>query len=192
MSRTPSTMLPLGTEIPDFNLKDFNNKTFSNKDLKKGQPTLVFFISNHCPYVKHVRSKFVEIIAEYQKKGLNAVAINSNDIKEYPDDSPENMKLDAEKYNYTFPYLFDETQETAKEFHAACTPDFFLFDKNNKLFYRGQMDNARPGNEEKVSGKDLLNAIELVLSDSKPPEIQKPSLGCNIKWKPGNAPDYFN
>jgi thiol-disulfide isomerase/thioredoxin len=149
------------------------------------------FICNHCPYVKHIRPRLAEVTKDLAGKGLAVVGINSNDSGLYPDDSPEAMKAEAEEYGYTFPYLVDEDQSVAKAFRAACTPDLFLFDGNGKLAYRGQFDSSRPKNDEPVTGADLVAAAEAVLEGRPAPEDQRPSIGCNIKWKPGNEPDYF-
>ena len=192
MSLTPSTMLPLGSPAPDFNLPDAKGNLVSMSDFKDAPALLVVFMCNHCPYVKHVRPVMVPLVQEYQKKGVAVVAINSNDSKSYPDDGPEKMSKDQKEYDYTFPYLIDESQLVAKAFRAACTPDFFLFDKNKKLIYRGQMDSSRPGNDVQVTGEDLRRALDAVLEGRSIDENQKPSMGCNIKWKPGNEPDYFN
>ncbi len=191
MSRTPSTMLALGTSAPEFCLPDVNGKTVSLSDFDESPALLVVFMCNHCPFVKHLKTELAQLIRELQPKGLAAVGINSNDYANYPDDTPELMAVDAQNFNYSFPYLVDENQEVAKAYRAACTPDFFLFDRNRKLVYRGQMDDSRPGNELPVTGSDLRTAIESVLSGKDISEHQKPSIGCNIKWKAGNEPDYF-
>ncbi len=191
MSLTPSTMLPLDTSAPDFSLPDTGGKTVSLSDFEKGKPLLVVFMCNHCPYVKHIQHDFAELVAEYQKKGVEVVGINANDVQNFPEDSPENMAAAAKEIGYTFDYLYDEDQEVAKAYRAACTPDFFLFDEERKLFYRGQMDASRPGNDISISGNDLRGALDRVLAGKAPPEEQRPSLGCNIKWKAGNEPDYF-
>jgi peroxiredoxin len=191
MTATPSTMMPLGTIAPSFKLRDTQG-LFVSSDQFKNKPLLVVFMCNHCPYVKHVREGLVLLIKEYRKKGLAVVGINSNDAEEYPDDAPEKMLEDALKFGYSFPYLYDPTQEVAKAYHAACTPDFFLFDKDGKLVYRGQMDDSRPGNGVPVTGKDLRLALDAVVSGKPVLPFQKPSLGCNIKWKPGNDPEYFH
>jgi len=191
MSLTPSTMLPLDTSAPDFSLPDTGGKTVSLSDFEKGKPLLVVFMCNHCPYVKHIQHDFAELVAEYQKKGVEVVGINANDVQNFPEDSPENMAAAAKEIGYTFDYLYDEDQEVAKAYRAACTPDFFLFDGERKLFYRGQMDASRPGNDISISGNDLRGALDRVLAGKAPPEEQRPSLGCNIKWKAGNEPDYF-
>ena len=190
MAETPSTMLELGTPAPFFRLPDLDGKLVSLDDFR-GKPLLVAFICNHCPYVKHVIDKFSELAREYQRKGVAVVAINSNDVDAYPEDSPERMREFAAKHHFTFPYLFDESQEVAKAYRAACTPDFYLFDREHKLVYRGQMDGSRPGNGVPVTGEDLTRAVELLLAGKPIPEDQRPSVGCNIKWKPGNEPDYF-
>jgi thiol-disulfide isomerase/thioredoxin len=191
MTATPSTMRPLETKAPFFKLRDAHGLVVSS-DQFADKPLLVIFMCNHCPYVKHVREGMVRLTKEYRKKGVAVVGINSNDAKAYPDDAPDKMLQDAMKYNYTFPYLYDKTQEVAKAYHAACTPDFFLFDKDRKLFYRGQMDDSRPGNGVPVTGKDLRFALDAMLSGQPLFSTQKPSLGCTIKWKPGNEPDYFS
>ncbi len=192
MARTPSTMIDLGTEAPDFCLPEpATGKTVCRDDFKGKKGLLVMFISNHCPYVKHIADELARFGREYQEKGLGIVAINANDVANYPDDSPEKMVEEVRARGYTFPYLFDESQEVAKAYQAACTPDFFLFDGDFKLVYRGQFDDARPRNDEPVTGKDLRAAADALLAGEPIPEDQKPSLGCNIKWKPGNEPDYY-
>ncbi len=191
MAETPSTMLPLGTVMPKFELSDFNGNLVSSREIGEGSGTLVVFFCNHCPFVKHIRDRFVQLTNEYLEKGLKVVAINSNDFDNYPDDSPEAMAAAAAEYGYQFPYLVDETQEVAKRFKAACTPDFFLFDGDRKLVYRGQMDDSRPGNDKPVTGADLRQAIDAVLAGRPVPSEQRPSIGCSIKWKPGNEPEYF-
>jgi peroxiredoxin len=191
MSLTPSRMLALGTQAPDFTLPDTEGNMISRPDFADRKGLLVMFICNHCPYVQHVRDELARLGREYQEKGIGVVAINANDVANYPEDRPEKMKEEKEKAGYTFPYLYDETQETAKAFGAACTPDFFLFDQNMKLVYRGQLDDARPGSGAPVNGKDIREALEAVLHMKPVPADQQPSIGCNIKWKPGNEPDYF-
>jgi peroxiredoxin len=191
MVETASTMLVLGTKAPDFELPDTGGKMVSLKDFAGSKALLVVFMCNHCPYVKHIIDKFVEIAREYQSKGVAVVGINSNDVDNFPDDSPENMTATAKAKGFTFPYLYDENQETAKAYKAACTPDFFLFDANRKLVYRGQLDDSRPGSGKPVTGADLKAAMGAVLANKKVLELQKPSMGCNIKWKPGNEPTYF-
>ena len=184
-------MLELGSKAPAFELIDTNQELRSLADLAGDEGTLVMFICNHCPYVKHLNSKFVELANEYQKKGINWIAISSNDVENYPQDSPELMKKLAEEEGFPFPYLCDENQEVAKAYKAACTPDLFLFDKSLKLYYRGQFDSSRPGNDIPVTGNDLEKAMQNLLESKPAPELQIPSIGCNIKWKPGNEPAYF-
>jgi peroxiredoxin len=185
-------MLPLGTAAPDFSLPDaVTGKTISLGDFKQAPALLVAFICNHCPYVKHVQAGLAQMANDLQARGVAVVAISSNDVANYPDDSPEKMKEEAQRAGYTFPYLFDETQSVARVYRAACTPDFFLFDGQRKLVYRGQMDDARRGNDLPVTGKDLRAAVDAVLSGKPVAANQIPSLGCNIKWKPGNEPEYF-
>ncbi|HSW46434.1 MAG TPA: thioredoxin family protein [Phycisphaerae bacterium] len=186
-----STMLPLGTKAPDFSLPDTGGRAVSLGDFKDAPALLVMFICNHCPYVKHVRAELARLGREYQAKGVAIVGINSNDADAYPDDSPEAMRREVADAGYVFPYLYDETQEAAKAYSAACTPDFFLFDRRQRLVYRGQLDDSRPKSGKPVTGKDLRAALDAVLADKPVPEPQIPSAGCNIKWKPGNEPDYF-
>jgi peroxiredoxin len=185
-----STMLPLGTAAPNFRLPDTNAQLVSLADFK-GKPLLVAFICNHCPYVKHIRSGLAQLARDYQPRGAALVAINSNDVANYPDDSPAEMAREAKSAGYLFPYLYDESQAVAKAYRAACTPDFFLFDKDHRLVYRGQFDDSRPGNSKPVTGADLRAALDAVLSGRPAPSTHKPSIGCNIKWKPGSEPDYF-
>jgi peroxiredoxin len=188
MAKTPSTMVPLGTRAPDFSLPDTAGKQVALGDFGKAPALLVMFICNHCPFVKHVRAGLAKLAKDYQPKGVAIVGINSNDIEHYPDDSPEKMAEEARAAGYSFPYLFDETQEVAKAYRAACTPDFFLFDRQRKLVYRGQMDDSRPGNGVPVTGKDLRAALDAVLAGKSVAAGQKSSMGCNIKWKAGNEP----
>jgi len=190
MVATPSTMLKIGTQMPSFNLPDFDGNMYSSEKFDE-QPVLVVFMCNHCPYVRHIVDTLSELAEEYQEKGVAVVAISSNDVENYPADSPEKMKQFAEEHDLSFPYLYDESQEVAKDYRAACTPDFFLFDENHKLYYRGQFDGSRPKNEVPVTGKDLTSAVENMLAGKVISRDQKPSVGCNIKWKPGNAPEYF-
>jgi peroxiredoxin len=179
-----SKMLPLGTKAPDFALPDTKTDAImSLSDLASNKANLIMFICNHCPYVIHVNDELVQLANEYLKRGVALIAISSNDVINYPQDSPENMKTIAEKEGYPFPYLYDESQEVAKAYHATCTPDFFLFDGNMKLVYRGQMDDSRPSNGKPVTGRDLRNAIDIVLSGGVVPDEQMPSIGCGIKWK---------
>lgn len=191
MALTPSTMLPLGTTAPDFKLPDTSGRTVSLADFKNAPALLVLFICNHCPYVKHIRAGLAQLARDYTPKGVAVVAINSNDVANYPDDSPARMKEEVKSAGYTFPYLYDETQAVAKAYRAACTPDIYLFDKNHKLVYRGQMDDSRPGSNLPVTGKDLRAALDAVLAGKPVSPNQKASVGCNIKWKAGNEPDYF-
>ncbi len=186
-----STMLPLGTSCPDFVLPDTEGITVSRDDAKGAPALVVAFISNHCPFVKHIRHKLAEVTTAYMDKGVKVVGIGANDVKNYPDDSPAKMKEEVKNIGYRFPYLYDESQEVAKAFKAACTPDFYVFDENLKLVYRGQFDDSRPGKDVPVTGADLTAAVEAVLAGQPVPEEQIPSIGCNIKWKPGNEPDYF-
>ncbi len=192
MAETPSQMLPLGAVAPDFSLKNVvDGRVYSLSDFEDGKSLLVMFICNHCPYVQHVLPEFKRLDEDYAEKGLRIVAINSNDIDSYPQDAPEPMRQLAEAEGWAFPYLLDEDQKLAKAFRAACTPDFFLFDQDRNLAYRGKLDDARPNNSAPVDGKNLRAAIEALLCGRQPSEDQQPSLGCNIKWKKGNEPDYF-
>jgi len=191
MSATPSTMLALGTEAPSFALPDGSGKTVSVDDFRGAPALLVMFICNHCPFVIHVRPELLRLARDYQAKSVAIVAISSNDADAYPQDSPARMKVEAETHGYSFPYLFDASQEVAKSYRAACTPDFYLFDAQRKLAYRGQLDASRPGNGLDVTGQDLRAALDAVLAGAPLPKEQRPSIGCNIKWKPGNEPDYF-
>jgi peroxiredoxin len=188
---TPSTMLPLGTAAPDFHLPDTNGKLVSPADFKTSPALLVIFMCNHCPYVIHLRASLAQLANDYAPKNVAIVGINSNDAKNYPDDSPAKMKEEVKNAGYIFPYLYDETQAVAKSYHAACTPDIFLFDRGRRLVYRGQFDASRPGNGIPVTGKDLRAALDAVLAGKTTSEFQAPSIGCNIKWKSGNEPDYF-
>ena len=187
MPETPSTMLPLGTVVPSFRLSDPHGKPVSSDQFKGAPALLVAFICNHCPYVKHVRSAFAALASEYQARGVAVVAINSNDSSTYPDDSPEKMAEEIESAGYTFPYLVDESQSVAKAFQAACTPDFFLFDRNHRLVYRGQFDDSRPNNGKPATGADLRGALDAALAGRPVSIDQKPSVGCNIKWKAEKA-----
>ena len=187
-------MLPLGTPAPDFLLPDVvSGKTVSPVHLKKKPPALlVMFICNHCPYVKHVQAGMTQMAKDFQARGVEVIAISSNDAMNYPADSPEKMKEEARRAGYTFPYLYDEAQHVARAYRAACTPDFFLFDAKLSLVYRGQMDDARRGNDLPVTGQSLRDAVDAVLAGRAVSSNQIPSLGCNIKWKPGQEPEYFN
>lgn len=184
MARTPSNMLALGTKAPHFELHDtVTDKTFNLEDLKGPNGTLIMFICNHCPFVKHINSEISKLGKEYQAKGIGIVAISSNDAENYPDDRPELMKQNAKDQGFTFPYLYDENQTVAKAYDAACTPDFYLFNAETELVYRGQLDDSRPENGKPVTGKDLRDALESLLKGEKIADLQKPSIGCNIKWK---------
>lgn len=184
MARTESTMLPLGTKAPDFTLQDTVTMNPVNLEKIKGEKgTVVMFICNHCPFVKHVNSELVRLCNDYRVAGFSFVAISSNDVENYPDDSPLEMRKAAQKNAYSFPYLYDDTQEVAKAYKAACTPDFYVFDDNLKLVYRGQLDNSRPGNGIPVNGRDLREALDNILNNNPQRKDQKPSIGCNIKWK---------
>lgn len=191
MSLTPSTMLELGTPAPTFSLPDTSGKIVNLADFSDAKALLVVFMCNHCPYVKHLRHALAAFGREYQEKHLAMVGINSNDADNYPDDAPGKMQAEVEENGYTFPYLFDASQDVAKAYRAACTPDFFLFDGLQKLVYRGQYDDSRPGKDAPITGYDLRAAADKVLAGDKPSMEQTPSIGCNIKWKPGAEPDYF-
>lgn len=191
MVMTASTMLPLGTEAPDFTLPDVQGNPISLSDFKEAEALVVVFMCNHCPFVKHVIDGLAKLAKEYQSRGVAFVGINSNDVENYPEDRPERMAQFAREKGIAFPYLYDETQEAAKRYRAACTPDFFVFDQSRRLVYRGQMDDSRPGSDAPVTGADLRSALEAVLKGEPMPQEQKPSMGCNIKWKTGNEPDYF-
>jgi thiol-disulfide isomerase/thioredoxin len=192
MVATPSTMLPLGTTIPDFSLQNAaDGSLVGPADFESNEALLVTFICNHCPFVKHVKDQLTRLAKDYLPKGVGIIAINSNDIGSYPQDGPDHMRELAESEGWAFPFLLDEGQDVAKAFNAACTPDFFLFDRERRLVYRGQMDDSRPGNDIPVTGKDLRRAIDAVLAGGPVSQDQRPSVGCNIKWKPGNEPQYF-
>ena len=192
MAETPSTMLPLGTKAPPFRLQDPHGKWVSLDDFNDAPALLVVFMCNHCPYVRHILSHFVELAKEYQARGVGVVGINSNDVENYPDDGPAKMAEEITRDGITFPYLHDESQEVAKAYRAACTPDVYLFDRDHRLVYRGQFDDSRPGNGRPVTGADLRTALDAVLAGRPVPKNQNPSLGCNIKWKRGNAPEYYS
>jgi len=184
MALTPSTMLPLGTLAPDFELPDtISGKHLSLQELKSDVATVIMFICNHCPYVKHVQHELAKLAQDYQAKKVSFIAINSNDVTNHPDDAPDKMREMAEKLGYTFPYLFDESQKVAKAYQAACTPDFYVFDKHLCCRYRGQLDESRPGNGIPVTGKDIRTALDHLITDTPIDPQQKPSMGCNIKWK---------
>ncbi len=192
MALTPSTMLPLGTTAPDFVLPDTEGNTVQLADFADQKALVVMFICNHCPFVKHVAGELKKLADDYADKGVGFVAINSNDAANYPDDSPAKMKEEKASRGYAFPYLYDEDQSIAKAYGAACTPDFYVFDQNMKLAYRGQLDDSRPDSGIPVTGSDLRAALDAVLAGSTPSTEQKPSMGCNIKWKKGSEPAYFN
>lgn len=191
MAAVNSTMLELGIKAPAFELPDTDGKVVSNTDFQRKKGLLVAFWCNHCPYVKHVRNAFIELATEWQKRGLGVVAIMSNDVENYPDDSPKKMKIEHQEFGYSFSYLFDADQKIAHAYQAACTPDFYLFDADHKLVYRGQFDASRPKNDIPVTGEDLNKAVESLLSGKTISKEQIPSIGCNIKWEKGNEPAYF-
>ena len=191
MVKTASTMLPLGTPAPDFALLSPTDGSTVSKGDFAGRPLLVIFMCNHCPFVVHLREALAAFTSEYLEKGLAIVGISSNDVDEYPQDGPEKMKEEAASAGYAFPYLFDATQDVAKAYTAACTPDFFLFDKDHSLVYRGQFDDSRPRTETPVTGADLRAACDALLAEREISPNQRASIGCNIKWKAGNAPSYF-
>ena len=192
MVRTASTMLPLGTKAPDFSLPNCSGSTVSLADYSGSKALLVIFMCNHCPYVKHVADGLKSLTDDYLPKGVGVVAISSNDADKYPDDNPEAMEKEKAERGYAFEYLYDEDQSVAQAYAAACTPDFFLFDADMKLVYRGQMDSSRPKSDIPVTGEDLRAALDAVLAGEAPAADQTASLGCNIKWKEGNEPQYFN
>lgn len=191
MALTPSTMLPLGTAAPDFQLPDtVSGKKLSLASFKDKKALLVMFICNHCPYVKHLKPALVQLGKDYEKKDAAIVAISANDPGTHPDDAPDKMAAEAKSLGYRFPYLFDETQKVAQAYKAACTPDFFVFDASRKLVYRGQFDSSRPGNNQPVTGADLRAALDAAITGKAQASKQTPSIGCNIKWRAGNEPDY--
>ncbi len=192
MVKTASTMLELGTKAPDFSLPNVDGTTVSLSDFAGAPALVVIFMCNHCPFVKHLAAGLAEFARDYQAKGVAVVGISSNDVSSHPDDSPEQMVHEVENRGYTFPYLYDETQEVATAYRAACTPDFFVFDKSQRLAYRGQFDGSRPDSGVPVTGADLRKAVDAVLAGQSVPEPQRPSIGCNIKWRPDNEPDYFD
>ena len=193
MVLTASTMLPLGTVAPDFQLPDaVSGETISLANFENKKALLVMFICAHCPFVKHVQSELAKLGQDYGDKGVGIIAISANNIATHPGDSPEKLKEMAESLGFNFPFCYDESQSTAKTYTAACTPDFFLFDGEKKLVYRGQLDDSRPSNNQPLNGRDLRSAIDAILANQPVTTEQKPSIGCNIKWKPGNEPDYFS
>ncbi|MDM9385699.1 thioredoxin family protein [Chlorogloeopsis sp. ULAP01] len=192
MALTASTMLPIGTQAPDFRLLDvISGQTISLSTFADKKALLVMFICRHCPFVKHVQAELANLGKDYFQSDLGIVAISANDARNYPDDAPDSLKAMAGELGFQFPFCYDESQETAKTYTAACTPDFFLFDRDRKLIYRGQLDDSRPSNNKPVTGTDLRAAIEAVLANKAVTLDQKPSIGCNIKWKSGNEPSYF-
>lgn len=191
MGATASTMLDLGTTLPAFRLRDLDGKAVTSNDFTTAKGVLVAFVCPHCPYVRHIRTDFARLASEVQQRGIAVVAINSNDVATFPEDSPEGMRQEVKEAGYTFPYLYDETQDVAKAFRAACTPDFFLFDGQQRLVYRGQFDDSRPQGGTPVTGRDLREAVEALLAGQPISPDQRPSLGCNIKWAKGNEPEYF-
>jgi peroxiredoxin len=193
MALTASTMLPLGNKAPDFELPDVvSGKLISLSNYVCKQAVLVMFVCQHCPFVKHIKEQLAALSSDYASSNLGMIAISSNDVNNHPDDAPEYLQAMAQELSLTFPICYDESQEVAKAYTAACTPDFFLFDANQQLVYRGQLDDSRPSNGKPVTGVDLRAAIEAVLAGKMVNAEQKPSIGCNIKWKPGNAPSYYN
>ena len=192
MAETPSTLLPLGTKMPGFSLTDaVSGAEVTDQDFQDHEALVVMFICNHCPFVKHVVEELGRLGRDYLRQDVGIVAINSNDVRNYPQDGPEHMKALAEREGWEFPYLLDATQQVARDYRAACTPDFFVFDKERKLVYRGQLDDSRPGSGRPVTGRDLRAALDAVLAGEAVAERQTASLGCNIKWTPGNAPNYY-
>ena len=191
MAKTASTMLALGSVAPDFSLPTPDGTSHTFAELRGKLGTLVMFICNHCPYVIHLKKELSKLGQESLDRGVGVVAINSNDYEKYQDDSPQKMQLDSKEFNYRFPYLIDQDQSVAKAYRASCTPDFFLFDSKDLLVYRGQFDASRPGNDQPVNGEDLRNAVSAICDGIPISDVQTPSIGCNIKWQPGNEPDYF-
>jgi thiol-disulfide isomerase/thioredoxin len=190
MAETPSTMLALGTELPSFSLPDLDGKMVGDRDFSNADALVVAFICPHCPYVKHVRQAFVRFAKDYQPRNVAIVAINANDAVAFPEDDPAGMRREAAAAGFTFPYLYDESQQVARTFRAACTPDFFVFDRGRRLAYRGQFDASRPNGTTPVTGGDLRAALDALLGGQTVPSEQRPSVGCNIKWRRDNRPDY--
>jgi peroxiredoxin len=190
MALTPSTMLELGTPAPDFRLPDPKGNVVSLSDFRDAPALLVAFLCNHCPYVQHIREGLARFARDIRDQGVAMVGINANDARSHPEDSPTRMAEEIERFGYVFPYLYDESQAVAKAYRAACTPEFYLFDRERRLVYRGQFDGSRPGNQVPVTGEDLRAAVAALLAGRALPEEQRPSVGCNIKWRPGNEPDY--
>ncbi|HUE69797.1 MAG TPA: thioredoxin family protein [Pirellulaceae bacterium] len=192
MVKTASTMATLGSQAPDFSLVNVDGRTVSLANFEGAKALLVIFMCNHCPFVKHVAAELTRLAIDYRPKGVSIVGINSNDARAHPEDSPERMVHEVEERGYPFPYLYDETQEVAQAYKAACTPDFFLYDAQRRLVYRGQLDDSRPSNGIPVTGRDLRAAIDAVLAGKPVPEPQRPSIGCNIKWQQGAEPAYYD
>lgn len=192
MVKTASTMLALGTKAPNFSLVNVDGRAVSLSDFASAPAVVVIFMCNHCPFVKHLAVGLAQFGADYQAKGVAVIGINSNDTSKHPDDSPERMVNEVEERGYTFPYLFDDDQSVAKAYHAACTPDFFVFDRACRLVYRGQFDDSRPNSGIPVTGRDLRTALDELLAGKPITVPQRPSIGCNIKWREGNEPDYFS
>ncbi len=192
MVRTASTMLPLGTQAPHFSLPNIDGKTVSLSEFAGKKALVVIFMCNHCPYVKHVAPELTKVANDYLPKGVGFVGISSNDIVAHPEDAPDRMRIEANNQGYPFPYLFDEDQSVAIAYHAACTPDIFVFDAAHRLIYRGQLDDSRPKTDKPLTGKDLRSALDCILAGQPVPQEQRPSIGCNIKWKQGSEPEYFN
>ena len=191
MVKTNSQMLPLGTRAPDFSLPDADGKLHALSDAGEADAWLIMFICNHCPFVKHVRDELARLGNDYLPRNVGVFAINSNDFDKHPDDSPARMKEEAKAAGYRFPYLVDKDQSVAKAYRAACTPDFYVFDADRRLVYRGQLDDSRPSNDKRVNGRDVRKALDVILDGKSVPDDQRPSIGCNIKWREGNAPAYF-
>jgi peroxiredoxin len=191
MVKTSSQMLPLGTQAPDFSLPDADGELHTLDDAGEADAWLVMFICNHCPFVKHVRDELARLGDDYLPRNVGIFAINSNDFDKHPDDSPARMKEEAKAVGYSFPYLVDKDQSVAKAYRAACTPDFYVFDADRRLVYRGQLDDSRPSNDKPVNGRDVREALDAILAGKSVPDDQRPSIGCNIKWREGNAPAYF-
>lgn len=192
MVRTASTMLPLGTQAPDFTLTNTDGQSVSLSDFRDKKALVIIFMCNHCPYVKHVAPELTRVSNEYMPKGVGFLGVSSNDVVAHPEDSPEMMKAEAEKQGYKFPYLYDADQSVAMAYNAACTPDIFVFDSAHRLVYRGQLDDSRPKSDKPLTGKDLRTALDCILAGKQVSNEQRPSIGCNIKWKEGSEPTYFN
>ncbi len=192
MVRTASTMLPLGTQAPDFTLTNTDGLSVSLSDFRDKKALVIIFMCNHCPYVKHVAPELTRVSNEYMPKGVGFIGVSSNDVVAHPEDSPEMMKVEAAKQGYKFPYLYDADQSVAMAYNAACTPDIFVFDSSHRLVYRGQLDDSRPKSDKPLTGKDLRIALDCILAGKQVSNEQRPSIGCNIKWKEGSEPEYFD